>query len=207
MSLQAAILGFLDLEATTGYMLKQRFDGSVGAFWTATQSQIYRELHALEAAGMVAVEVVPQDGKPAKKVYALTEAGSARLAAWLDEPLEPLQLRHPLLLKLVFSAGVEPSRLDALLGDYAAGVERERAGYAEAAGDERIFGLARSPREGALWQLGLEHGVAWCDAELAWIAKARARLERTKSPATPPKKAKAKATPPTKRKKAHGSQG
>ena len=44
-SLRAAILGFLAIEPTTGYTLKQRFDGSVGSFWTATQSQIYRELY------------------------------------------------------------------------------------------------------------------------------------------------------------------
>ena len=46
MSLRGAILGFLSFEPTSGYTLKQRFDGSVRSFWSATQSQIYRELHA-----------------------------------------------------------------------------------------------------------------------------------------------------------------
>jgi DNA-binding PadR family transcriptional regulator len=52
-----------------------------------------RELHGLEAEGKVRVEVVPQDGKPARKVYELTELGRSQLRRWLEEPAEPLQLR------------------------------------------------------------------------------------------------------------------
>ena len=72
MSLRAAILGFLRLDPTSGYMLRKRFEGSVGSFWSVTQSQIYRELHALEEDGLVASEREPGDGKPDRRVYALT---------------------------------------------------------------------------------------------------------------------------------------
>ncbi|HJQ56179.1 MAG TPA: PadR family transcriptional regulator, partial [Vineibacter sp.] len=102
MSLRAAILGFLSLDPTSGYTLKQRFDGSVRSFWTATQSQIYRELHALQREGLVSVEAVPGDGRPDRKVYSPTARGREALARWLEAPLEPLVLRHPLLLQLVF---------------------------------------------------------------------------------------------------------
>src|SRR5262245_19865355 len=119
MSLRAAILGFLNLEETSGYTLRQRFEGSVGSFWSVTQSQIYRELHALEREGLVAVRVEPGQGKPDRKVYMLTERGHEALRAWLAEPLEPLQLRHPLPLRFVFAAEVEPSVLDAVLAGYA----------------------------------------------------------------------------------------
>lgn len=115
MSLQAAILGFLDLEATSGYTLKQRFEGSVASFWTVTQSQIYRELHALEREQLVAARVERGRGKPDRKVYELTDGGRAALRQWLAQPLEPMQLRHPLLLKFVFSARLAPPALDALL--------------------------------------------------------------------------------------------
>ena len=50
MSLKYAILGFLALEPVSGYTLRQRFEGSVSSFWSVTQSQIYRELKALESA-------------------------------------------------------------------------------------------------------------------------------------------------------------
>jgi DNA-binding PadR family transcriptional regulator len=178
MSLRAAILGFLALEPTTGYTLKQRFDGSVRSFWSATQSQIYRELHALQAEGLVGVTAVPGDGKPDRKVYSITPPGRDALAAWLEQPLEPLVLRHPLLLKLVFAAGLPPERLDALLARYAEAMAATRAGYAARLDDMQIFSLAGSGRERDIWALAIEHGIAWCDMELAWIAQARDRLGR-----------------------------
>ncbi|HEU4576758.1 MAG TPA: PadR family transcriptional regulator [Polyangiaceae bacterium] len=95
MSLRQAILGFLDLEPSTGYTLGQRFSGSLGSFWSATQSQIYRELHDLEHAGLARVEVIPQPGKPPRKVYSLRAAGRAELGRLLAAPVEPLALRDP----------------------------------------------------------------------------------------------------------------
>ena len=179
MSLRAAILGFLELEPTTGYTLKQRFEGSVGSFWSVTQSQIYRELHALEREGLVSVKRERGGGKPDRKVYGATAAGREVLHRWLREPLEPLQLRHPLLLKLVFSSEVEPDALDAVLASYQSGVEATIADYRARLGAEEIFALARSPREAEIWRLSIEHGLAWCEVEAAWLAKARKRLRRT----------------------------
>ncbi len=178
MSLQAAILGFLSLEPTSGYTLKQRFDGSIRSFWTATQSQIYRELHTLQREGLVSVEAVPGDGKPDRKIYALTPAGRDALARWLEEPLEPLVLRHPLLLKVVFAARLPPERLDAILAQYAEGIAARRADYVARLDAPEIFTLARSARERDIWHVAIEHGIAWCDMELAWIAQSRERLGR-----------------------------
>ncbi len=179
-SLRAAILGFLELEPTTGYTLKQRFEGSVGSFWSVTQSQIYRELHALEREGLVSVSVERGDGKPDRKVYGATATGRELLHGWLREPLEPLQLRHPLLLKFVFASEVEPSALDAVLASYQEGVEKTAAEYRARLGTEEIFALARTPREAEIWRLSIEHGLAWCAAEAAWLTKARQRLRSTK---------------------------
>jgi len=44
MSLEYAILGFLNYHPYTGYDLKKIFDNSVQHFWVADQSQIYRTL-------------------------------------------------------------------------------------------------------------------------------------------------------------------
>lgn len=178
MSLRAAILGFLSIEPTSGYSLKQRFDGSVRSFWTSTQSQIYRELHALQREGLVSVETVPGDGRPDRKVYALTRRGQAALAQWLAAPLDPMELRHPLLLKLVFAARLPADRLDEALARYGEGMQATRTEYAARLADPRIFALARSGRERDIWRLAIEHGIAWCDMELAWLAQARERLGR-----------------------------
>ena len=176
MSLRHAILGFLDIEPATGYALMQRFEGSVGSFWTATQSQIYRELHALLDAGLVTMEVVPQDGKPARKLHALTPEGRAELQRWLAAPMEPMQLRDPLQLRLVFAAGVPQAQLDAALADYELGLRRRLAEYRTRLKDKAILGLARSARERLIWTLSVENGVAWCEAQLKWLRGARERL-------------------------------
>ncbi|MBE7425580.1 MAG: PadR family transcriptional regulator [Ideonella sp.] len=185
MSLRHAILGFLDLEPATGYTLLQRFEGSVGSFWTATQSQVYRELHALEAAGQVRMTLQPQDGKPARKIYALTAGGRAALEAWLHEPLEPTQLRDALQLRLVFSASVPPARLDAMLASYAERLQATLQEYRERLASTQILSLARSARERTLWALSVENGVAWCEAQLVWVRHARRRLARVGSATAP----------------------
>lgn len=179
MSLRHAILGFLDLEPTTGYTLQQRFQGSVGSFWTSTQSQIYRELHGLEKAGLAEVEVIAakNEARPPRKVYTLTRAGRAELERWLAEPVEAPQLRDPLLLKLVFAAAVDQADLDAVLAGYAVDLEARRREYQARLSAKEILDLARSPRERMLWELSIENGLAWCEAQLGWTRRARQRLK------------------------------
>lgn len=175
-SLRAAILGFLRLEPMSGYTLRQRFEGSVGSFWSVTQSQIYRELHALTRDGRVQLRREPGDGKPDRKVYWLTQDGEAELEAWLRAPVEPMQLRHPLLLKFVFASELEPDVLDDVLARYEQALEAIRSDYAARASSREIFSLARSKREAALWLLSIEHGIEWVDMELRWIRRARQEL-------------------------------
>jgi len=186
MSLPAAILGFLEHEPATGYALKNRFETTVSSFWTVTQSQIYRELHGLEREGLVVVRKQAGEGKPNRKVYALSAAGQSVLAAWLRQPLEPLQLRHPLLLKFVFSAEVKPAELDAQLAEYAASVAQTRELYAARLIGRELVELARSKRATQIWRLSVVHGLHWCDAELAWVELARRTLG--KAPVRPARK-------------------
>lgn len=181
MSLRGAILGFLSLEPMSGYTLKQRFDGSVRSFWSATQSQIYKELHALEKEGLVAATTVAGDGKPDKKLYALTKDGRTALSTWLEQPLEPMTLRHPLLLKFVFAVDTPPEKLDHVLERYQEELMATRAEYAARLADPRIFSLARSKREKDIWRLSIEHGLSWCDQEIGWLARARGELGKPAS--------------------------
>ena len=61
MSLDHAILGFLNYHPYTGYDLKKIFDSSVQHFWPADQSQIYRTLNRLTEQGFAKMEKVSQD--------------------------------------------------------------------------------------------------------------------------------------------------
>ena len=75
MALEHAILVSLAERSGTGYELARRFDASIGNFWKASHQQIYKVLGRMEADALVTSQTVTQDGRPDKKVYALTEAG------------------------------------------------------------------------------------------------------------------------------------
>jgi DNA-binding PadR family transcriptional regulator len=188
-SLKHAILGFIDLEPATGYTLAQRFDGSTASFWSATQSQIYRELHDLERAGLIVCEVIPQPGKPSRKLYKITDAGSTELTRWLGAPVEPLQLRDPFQLKFVFAAQLPAAELDAALARHAEELQQKREEYKARLSMPEIFTLARSEREALLWRLSIDNGLAFVEAQLRWTLRARAALSGTEeAPKTPKRK-------------------
>lgn len=176
MSLRAAILGFLSLKPTSGYLLRKRFEDSVASFWSVTQSQIYRELHTLERDQLVVSEREPGNGKPDRRIYSLSKRGKTELDAWLRAPVEPVHLRHPLLLKLVLATDVEPRAFDEVLAEYEGSLAAKRAEYTARLSMTQISSLARSKREATLWRLSIEHGIAWAEAELAWAKKARRKL-------------------------------
>jgi DNA-binding PadR family transcriptional regulator len=100
MALAYAILTLLVEHPHSGYDITKKFDGSVGFFWKATHQQIYRELAKLEAQSWVCSEVVPQEGRPDKRLYALTDLGKQQLLAWLAKPTEPMMIKEELLIKL-----------------------------------------------------------------------------------------------------------
>lgn len=97
MALPHAILVSLSEHAGSGYELAHRFaeapvaslapERSIGFFWAATHQQIYKTLRTMEADGWVHADVVPQQGRPDKKVYGVTDDGRAELARWIAEPL------------------------------------------------------------------------------------------------------------------------
>ena len=108
MSLQFALLGFLNYQPMTGYELKQFMDVSTSNFWHAKQSQIYITLKKLEEDGLVVSTVEAQDGRPDRRIYTITETGQTALQEWLLDPITDLQPKKELLmLKLFFSARVE----------------------------------------------------------------------------------------------------
>ena len=104
MSLEFAILGFLNYKPLSGYDLKKLFDVSVRHFWYADQSQIYRTLTRLTSQGLVEVEVVEQTARPDRKVYYITSSGKQQLHRWLLQP-PPMQQPHSAPLVQIFFSG------------------------------------------------------------------------------------------------------
>ncbi|GAB2980836.1 PadR family transcriptional regulator [Nocardioides montaniterrae] len=100
MALEHALLVALRERPSSGLELSRRFERSIGYFWSATHQQIYRVLARMEADGWVSVETVAQQGKPDKKMYAVTPAGKAELATWLAAPSKEPATRSELAVKL-----------------------------------------------------------------------------------------------------------
>jgi len=113
MSLEYAILGFLQYKPLSGYDLKKIFDTSVQHFWSADQSQIYRTLARLTEQGFAQVEVVPQDDRPDRKVYTITPAGSEALHAWIQGPFALGPMRNTPLVQVFFSGQLTDAEIKA----------------------------------------------------------------------------------------------
>lgn len=99
MALEHALLVSLRERAASGLELTQRFDRSIGYFWTASHQQIYRVLGRMERDGWVRSQVVTQTGRPDKKVYDVTEPGRLELQRWIAEPTTADPLRSDLMVK------------------------------------------------------------------------------------------------------------
>jgi DNA-binding PadR family transcriptional regulator len=100
MALAHAILATLMDYPCSGYDLRKRFERSVGFFWQASFQQIYRELGKLEEQGLVESEAIAQQGRPDKKVFAVTASGEAFLQKWIQTPCEMSPVRDELLVKM-----------------------------------------------------------------------------------------------------------
>jgi PadR family transcriptional regulator AphA len=179
MSLEHAILGFLNYQPYTGYDLKKIFDSSVQHFWPADQSQIYRTLNRLTAEGYADMEKVPQEDRPDRKVYHLTEAGRAELMQWLSEPPHVGSPRSASLIQVFFAGQMSDEEILAKFEAFAAAMRATLAQYDQIPEQLEPFEQEiPSPREHFFWLLTLESGIANVRAELAW---AESVIERIKS--------------------------
>ena len=100
--LKHGILGLINYHEMTGYEIMQAFRDSLNFFWKAQTSQIYRELQTLEKRKWVEKTFVPQQGKPDKNIYSITEEGRRELLSWLSDGDLGLNSRTPILMKVFF---------------------------------------------------------------------------------------------------------
>ena len=173
MPLTHAILGFLDYQPMTGYDLKKIFDQSVAHFWSATQSHIYKALEALDKEGLVESQIILQEGKPNRKQYQITGAGRAELHRWVTTPLPLETTREAWLIQLFFSHFSSNEEIVALLKARAENLRARLNALrsdASSSGDGSD-GQAGVERMRQLWQLTRDYGIAYYQAELAWIEK------------------------------------
>ena len=131
MTLGFILLGLLIGKPMTGYDLKTFFDNSVNFFWSAELSQIYRELSRLEKQRYVVGRMEQQEGRPNKKIYDVTEAGSEVFNKWLGEYPENLTpvSRNEFLVRIFFSSKLSKEELIYQLKRYILQLEKETEIY------------------------------------------------------------------------------
>jgi DNA-binding PadR family transcriptional regulator len=97
-----AVLGILTYGPMSGYDIRKVFQLGPGHFWRESYGQIYPILRKLLAESLVKQHVEQHDGRPPRKVYALTDKGHEALRDWLPVASERQPPRNELLLKLFF---------------------------------------------------------------------------------------------------------
>jgi len=167
--LKGALLGLLVQKPGHGYNLTNRLERRLGAAWQIEPRGLYRQLEALEIAGLV---VSNRQSEPdvKRRVYTSTPAAEGALAEWMaaDAPLDPM--RATLQAKIAV-AGAEhvPMLLEAL----------DRY-------EEQCFAMLNSckdeqPPLDTLLAIGIflarDAALAHLQAELGWADTARRALQ------------------------------
>ena len=179
MSIKYALLGFLNWRALTGYELKQLFAQSATLSWSGNSNQIYTPLVELHKEGLVSVEVQPQETRPSRKVYTITERGARELKSWvLSTPQAPLQ-KNAFLLQLAWANQLADEEVDALLQAYEEQVQTHLLLFRGRV--RRSDSPQRTPRETALWKMIADNWISFYEKELHWTQRVREELVNLKS--------------------------
>ncbi|SEM24125.1 DNA-binding transcriptional regulator, PadR family [Rhodococcus maanshanensis] len=136
-----AVLGMLAFdEELSGYELKKWADWSIKFFyWSPSFSQVYTELKKLEKHGFVTSRVQHDNGVRGRRLYKITEAGTAAVGRWSNEaPIDPPILKHGVMLRIWLGHLNKPERLKEILREHIEYVSKmERRAAADASGADK----------------------------------------------------------------------
>lgn len=153
------------MQPATPYDLKRAAGRTVGNFWAFPHTQLYTEPVRLADAGLL-TEQREETGRR-RRLFSITGAGRAELAAWLAEPAgEPTEVRDHGLLQLFFSGHADPATTLAIARAQRAAHERRLEGYL--ATEREINDKRELPasRRGALFQSSTPRAAAMRQATL-----------------------------------------
>ncbi len=167
MSLPHVILTVLNHRDATGYDITKEFSGAIGHVWKASHQQVYRELNKLAELGAVNYRLEPQDGKPDRKVYSITEIGKQNLYQWYllspKHPTERDEVSAKLLTCGIFDAAPMVAHLHSLIEESRNLLARYRV--LEQENKEKITSQNRTDY---LEHLALRRNILRTEAWLLW---------------------------------------
>lgn len=168
-----AILGLLTYGPMSGYDIRQLIETSISFFWNESYGQIYPTLKGLVEEGLATVEVDEQQGRPDRKLYAITDAGIEALQTYLAEPPRPALVRNEFLLRVFFGGHMDPAQLREMLLSFQA---EQRATLGAYEGVEAAFKTEGHPDE-QYWSMTLNYGKHYARAMIDWVDETLAQLD------------------------------
>jgi DNA-binding PadR family transcriptional regulator len=182
MSLKHGLLGLLSLKPYTGYDLNREFTQSLKYIWQTKTTQIYVELKNMEQRGWLVSEQVIQNDKPNKRVYTITEEGTAEFLNWLampdDDVKDALTARNAFLLRVLFAGNASKEQNIKLLEsfrDVCLARSTAQKGIRDViAGEEGEY----DPQHTTYYSLVALHGEMINKTRLEWIEKAINIIEK-----------------------------
>lgn len=126
MNVRTICLAILFEGEASGYEIRKlSVDGEYSYFVDASFGSIYPALAKLEAENLVTSHVEQQDGKPAKKVYAITPAGRQEFISSLFDDLGEDEFRSEFLLFARFASELPASLVESRLKERLASLDEE----------------------------------------------------------------------------------
>ena len=113
-----ALLGFLRRRPMHGYEIHQQLSDptGLGLVWRLKQSRLYALLAKLEERGYVTTTLEPQDSRPPRKMFQLTDLGQEAYLTWIQAPVERgRRLRLDFMAKLYFSQQESATAVQSLI--------------------------------------------------------------------------------------------
>ena len=131
MDVKTVCLGMLTHGEASGYDLKKQFESSFGHFFAAGFGSIYPALASLAEQGFVSCEEIPQQGKPDRKLYRITDRGHERLLEELENPAPSHKVRSEFLATMCFAHLMTPEQVETVLDSRIADANRYLAIFDE----------------------------------------------------------------------------
>jgi len=169
-SIRHFILGLLARQPMSGYDIKCFLSSLTWLIDSPSFGSLYPALHALLEDGLVTVEVVPNQDKPPRKIYSITEAGQRVLREWVNRPVESGASLKAFVMRLILAGSLSPAGLISHLQQRRAQVASHQRALQETAKDVDGMDLGE--------HLAIDYGLAVADAEMAWLDSTLARLSQ-----------------------------
>jgi DNA-binding PadR family transcriptional regulator len=183
MSLDYAILGFLNQKPYSGYDLKKIFDTSIRHFWPADQSQIYRTLNRMKALGWVTVETVEQENRPDRKDYSITPNGHAEFMQWLSTPLPMEENRSADMIQVFFASELSDTEALKIFERARENIKMGLSHYNAISRDPKMYQqYTNSARAFYFWMMTLDIGVNMMKSNLKYLDQVIENIRTGKIP-------------------------